>query len=143
MGSEFYKSPRWRALREKALKLHGRACQRCGDTTKLHVDHIKPRSKNHHLAFDLNNLQILCEDCNTRKSNLHETDYRYRLTLAKKRTEHKPEVPPELLARRQKKNAKIKKKTTERTRSERLAVKLAIMANLPSSQFKGKHKRRR
>jgi hypothetical protein len=35
----------------------------------LHVDHVKPRSKYPELALDLDNLQILCAACNTRKGD--------------------------------------------------------------------------
>lgn len=42
----------------------------------MHVDHIKPRSKYPHLAYDVNNLQVLCQDCNFGKSNHDETDWR-------------------------------------------------------------------
>lgn len=76
----FYKSDAWLQLRYKALTLHGAACQCCGMTRKhgvvLHVDHIKPRSTHPHLQLDINNLQILCEDCNLGKSNLDDTDWR-------------------------------------------------------------------
>lgn len=46
------------------------------DGVKLHVDHIKPKSLFLHLAYDLNNLQVLCEDCNMGKSNKDDTDWR-------------------------------------------------------------------
>ena len=46
------------------------------DGVKLHVDHIKPRSKYHELELDFNNLQILCEDCNLGKLNINEEDFR-------------------------------------------------------------------
>lgn len=46
------------------------------DGVKMHVDHIKPRSKFPELALVLDNLQILCEDCNLGKSNKDETDWR-------------------------------------------------------------------
>ncbi|MCH7696168.1 MAG: HNH endonuclease [Proteobacteria bacterium] len=38
------------------------------------MDHIKPVSKYPELARDLNNLQVLCEDCNVSKGNQHEDD---------------------------------------------------------------------
>lgn len=78
---EFYKSREWRDLRYRALKLHGRRCQCCGATPDrngvvLHVDHIKPRSHYPSLELDLNNLQVLCEDCNLGKSNKDDEDFR-------------------------------------------------------------------
>ena len=76
----FYETREWRELRYKALVKHGAACQCCGatrsDGIKLHVDHIKPRSKFPSLQLELSNLQILCEDCNLGKSNKDQTDWR-------------------------------------------------------------------
>lgn len=75
----FYFSREWRELRYKALKIHGRKCLVCGAQPPeviLHVDHIKPMSKYPQLRLKLDNLQILCEDCNIGKSNKDETDWR-------------------------------------------------------------------
>lgn len=76
----FYSSREWRALRVKALLKNGRKCCLCGASPKtgivLHVDHIKPRSLYPELELDLENLQILCEDCNLGKSNKYEDDWR-------------------------------------------------------------------
>ena len=77
---DFYDSSEWRELRYKALKQCGAACQCCGrprgNGVVLHVDHIKPRSKFPHLELLLENLQVLCEDCNLGKSNKDSTDWR-------------------------------------------------------------------
>lgn len=79
-NDNFYKSPAWRRIRSVAIRLHGKRCAKCGCVgTKyhpIHVDHIKPRSLYEHLSLDITNLQILCESCNTNKSNDHCTDYR-------------------------------------------------------------------
>lgn len=76
----FYETREWRELRYKALVKHGAACQCCGATrtngVRIHVDHIKPRSKWPSLQLDINNLQVLCEDCNLGKSNKDDTDWR-------------------------------------------------------------------
>lgn len=75
----FYWSDEWRELRYKALIMHGKKCQCCGataDQSRLHVDHIKPRSKYPRLALDLSNLQVLCEDCNMGKGSWDQTDHR-------------------------------------------------------------------
>ena len=75
----FYESREWRELRYEALKKHGRKCLCCGQQPPdvvLHVDHIKPRSKYPELELDINNLQILCKDCNLGKSNTDSIDYR-------------------------------------------------------------------
>ena len=76
----FYKSKEWRTARYLALKNSGAACQCCGakagDGITLHVDHIKPRYKRPDLALNLNNLQILCDDCNIGKGAWDDTDWR-------------------------------------------------------------------
>jgi 5-methylcytosine-specific restriction endonuclease McrA len=70
----------WRKLRMEALKKYGPRCQCCGatpaDGAVMNVDHIKPRKKWPSLALDLNNLQVLCHDCNHGKGNWDETDWR-------------------------------------------------------------------
>lgn len=79
-GRTFYNSPEWRRLRYKAFKLYGNQCSCCGrsakDGLKMHVDHIKPRSKYPDLALDISNLQILCEDCNISKGNRDNIKWR-------------------------------------------------------------------
>lgn len=79
-GDGFYLTREWRELRYKALVINGAKCQCCGatrnDGVRLHVDHIKPRSKFPNLQLELSNLQILCEDCNLGKSNKDATDWR-------------------------------------------------------------------
>lgn len=77
----FFSSDEWRTLRYRALEAQSGACQCCGRSRKvhgvvLHVDHIKPRSKFPELALELDNLQILCADCNLGKSNKFATDWR-------------------------------------------------------------------
>ena len=77
---DFYASKQWKELRFVALRMAEGRCGLCGgracDGLQLHVDHIKPRSKFPELALDLDNLQILCGDCNIGKSNYDDTDYR-------------------------------------------------------------------
>jgi hypothetical protein len=79
-SENFYRSREWRQVRYEALIRCGRACMCCGAKPKdgiiLHVDHVKPRSKYPRLELDINNLQILCEDCNLGKSNIYEDDFR-------------------------------------------------------------------
>lgn len=79
---DFYTSDTWRSLRYQALLTHGRRCLCCGATPEtgavLHVDHIKPRSTHPELSMDIDNLQILCADCNLGKSNVDDTDFRPR-----------------------------------------------------------------
>lgn len=78
-SNDFYSSKEWLTVRYAALLQRGRKCQCCGATppsVRLHVDHIKPRSKYPKLELDINNLQVLCESCNLGKSNTDETDFR-------------------------------------------------------------------
>jgi HNH endonuclease len=78
----FYESREWREVRYEALKRDGAKCRCCGATAvegkKLHVDHIKPRARSPELELDINNLQILCEDCNLGKGVRDQTDWRAR-----------------------------------------------------------------
>lgn len=75
----FYKTKEWLQLRYKALAKNGNTCQACGRSPKdkiiIHVDHIKPKSIFPELALSLENLQVLCEDCNLGKSNTNMEDW--------------------------------------------------------------------
>lgn len=77
---DFLQSYEWRKLRMQALKLHGARCQCCGASPAngavMNVDHIKPRRLFPWLALDLNNLQVLCGECNHGKGNWDQTDWR-------------------------------------------------------------------
>jgi len=79
-ATEFYRTKKWRELRYKVLVKYGRRCACCGTTPDsgavMHVDHIKPRSKYPKLELDINNLQVLCEDCNIGKLNYSSEDFR-------------------------------------------------------------------
>ncbi len=76
----FYGSEAWQRVRYQALKKSDGRCCLCGrsraDGVRLHVDHIKPKSLFPDLALDLNNLQVLCADCNLGKTNKDSTDWR-------------------------------------------------------------------
>lgn len=76
----FLSSYAWRKLRMEALKKYGRRCMCCGATPEsgavMNVDHIKPRKLWPSLALDINNLQILCHECNHGKGNWDQTDWR-------------------------------------------------------------------
>jgi 5-methylcytosine-specific restriction endonuclease McrA len=59
------------------LARYGRKCMLCDVVdTEIHVDHIKPRSLYPFLSLTFSNLQVLCRDCNMKKSNYHSEDYR-------------------------------------------------------------------
>lgn len=75
----FLQSKAWLRLRIEALKKYGNKCQCCGasanDGIRLNVDHIKPRRLFPELALEINNLQILCNECNEGKGNWDFTDW--------------------------------------------------------------------
>ncbi len=79
-GDAFLQSYEWRRVRMIALKKYGRVCMCCGATPEsgsvIHVDHIKPRRLFPALALDIDNLQILCHECNHGKGNWDQTDWR-------------------------------------------------------------------
>lgn len=79
-GREFLVTEEWFVLKAQTIAKYGCTCMRCKKTIKkwsqINVDHIKPRKFFPQLANDINNLQILCGDCNKAKGNKHDTDYR-------------------------------------------------------------------
>ena len=79
-SKEFLSTFEWKKLRLQALFLHGSRCQCCGMTPALgavlNVDHIKPRKTHPELALRLDNLQVLCGDCNHGKGNWSTEDFR-------------------------------------------------------------------
>lgn len=78
-ATSFYSTQKWKQLRLRAFEVHGTKCQCCGRCPPeiiLDVDHIKPRSKFPELALDLQNLQILCRECNQGKSDITHVDFR-------------------------------------------------------------------
>lgn len=79
-SSEFLESSAWKRLRIQAFEKYGNKCQCCGaspeDGIRLNVDHIQPRKLFPELALSLDNLQILCSDCNHGKGNWSMSDWR-------------------------------------------------------------------
>lgn len=79
-SKEFLQSKEWKRLRYKALKINGNKCQCCGASPKdgavLNVDHILPRRLFPSHALQLENLQVLCSDCNEGKGNWDMTSYK-------------------------------------------------------------------
>ena len=77
---EFLETYVWRKKRMEALLKYGPKCMCCGATPKtgavMNVDHIKPRRTHPELALEIDNLQILCGDCNHGKGNWDSTDWR-------------------------------------------------------------------
>jgi len=76
----FLSTYEWRRVRMQALKKYGARCQCCGATPAsgavMNVDHIKPRKIFPELALSLENLQVLCHECNHGKGNWDMTDWR-------------------------------------------------------------------
>ena len=78
----FYETWAWKDIRYQAIKKHGRRCMNCVQSPNkenkvvLHVDHIKPVRKYPELALNIDNLQVLCNDCNQGKGYWDETDFR-------------------------------------------------------------------
>ena len=70
---EVYNTRRWRKVRELALKRDSGLCQMClkgGRITKADVvDHIV-EIKDGGAAYDLDNLQSLCQSCHNKKTAL-------------------------------------------------------------------------
>ena len=80
MSRSFYDTDEWRTVRYRVLRRDSGHCALCGTrggpSNPLQVDHIKPRSKFPNLQYDMNNLQVLCRDCNLGKSNKDQTNWR-------------------------------------------------------------------
>ena len=74
----FYTSEEWKNLRIKAFQKYGCQCLKCGNKDNLEVDHVKPRCKYHRLELELNNLQILCRDCNHLKGIKDSPEWDFR-----------------------------------------------------------------
>jgi 5-methylcytosine-specific restriction endonuclease McrA len=76
----FLRSAPWLTLRMVAFERYGNKCQCCGaspsDGAVLQVDHVKPRSKYPELELNIENLQILCRECNIGKGAWSQTDWR-------------------------------------------------------------------
>lgn len=80
LKDSFLSSFEWRRVRMYALTIYGAKCQCCGATPAngavMNVDHIKPRKLFPELALDIQNLQVLCHECNHGKGNWDQTDWR-------------------------------------------------------------------
>jgi len=62
------RGPRWKALRQQALRRDGFRCVKCGARGRLEVDHVKPVRTHPELSYALDNLQVLCGSCHSRKT---------------------------------------------------------------------------
>lgn len=59
--------PRWKRARADCLARDDHACVVCGATEDLQADHIIELDQAPELAFDLDNLQTLCQPHHTEK----------------------------------------------------------------------------
>lgn len=70
-GTVSAKEMRW-------LRKRYHSCLKCGSKDRLEADHIIPLTKGGPHTID--NLQILCKSCNSKKRNSNQTDYREKQT---------------------------------------------------------------
>jgi 5-methylcytosine-specific restriction endonuclease McrA len=70
MALDKLNSRKYRNHKERVFARDGRQCRYCGNDENLQVDHIIPRKVGG--THDLENLQVLCRDCNLRKSSKDE-----------------------------------------------------------------------
>ena len=70
MAIDKLNSRRYRAHKERVFLRDGRMCRYCGNDENLQIDHIISRKNGG--THDLENLQVLCRDCNLRKSSKDE-----------------------------------------------------------------------
>lgn len=59
LEKELARSPRWRLVRDKFLKVHV-VCEACGSADKLQVHHVKPYHLHPELELEPTNLIALC-----------------------------------------------------------------------------------
>lgn len=85
LGKEYHtyiKSPRWKALCQRAFGRYGKFCAACGSRDKLHV---------HHMTYErfgresLADLKVLCDPCHKAVHRLHRMDRSVPLRLVTER----------------------------------------------------------
>jgi len=71
MALDKLNSRRYREQRDRVFARDGRVCQICQtDEGEMHIDHIIPRKSGGDHSLD--NLRVLCKNCNLRKGALNE-----------------------------------------------------------------------
>jgi len=70
MALDKLNSRKYRNHKERVFARDGRQCRYCGNDENLQVDHIISRKNGG--THDMDNLQVLCRDCNLRKSSKDE-----------------------------------------------------------------------
>lgn len=58
------------SIRQLKLKESNYSCTSCGDNKNLELDHIKPVYSHPELAYEYDNIQILCKKCHNKKHKL-------------------------------------------------------------------------
>ena len=71
-SAKVYQSSKWKKLREKVLIRDGFQCVKCGKVVGIKpkdhaVDHVV-ELKDGGAAFDINNLELLCQSCHSTKT---------------------------------------------------------------------------
>lgn len=67
----------WRDLKVHLYKVFPYKCMKCyKQNCEIHADHVLPKSKHSSHKYKLDNLQVLCRECNLEKSNKNKIDYR-------------------------------------------------------------------
>lgn len=78
-SADFLSTKEWKRVRMDAIEKYSNVCMICGrrpPEISINVDHIVPRALDWKLALTVDNLQILCAECNEGKGNRYTTDYR-------------------------------------------------------------------
>jgi 5-methylcytosine-specific restriction endonuclease McrA len=70
MALDKLNSRKYRTHKERVFARDGRICKYCGNDENLQIDHIISRKNGG--THDMDNLQVLCRDCNLRKSSKDE-----------------------------------------------------------------------
>lgn len=91
ISDRWYLSNEWKNCRSEYLrnyrKTQGlRICNHCGTTeehAKMHIDHIYPVRRYWAMRLDQNNLQNLCEICNSQKGNYMDNSIAERRLIKK------------------------------------------------------------
>jgi len=80
-NARFYTSNAWKKLRYRLFEKYEFKCMACSESPQSHgiviyASHIKPRSRHPELSLTFDNLQLLCEACDTGRGSKYESDLR-------------------------------------------------------------------
>jgi 5-methylcytosine-specific restriction endonuclease McrA len=74
LNPELYNKDVLKKLKAQLISEYGRKCMKCDSTERIVLDHIKSRAIGG--TNDLDNLQLLCWECNKEKGVYKSDDYR-------------------------------------------------------------------